>query len=281
MKTKSNLKPGTRTILFISAHPDDSEFRGCGFAALARQAGDRVVILSVTDGSSGHMSMDPISLAERRKREAQHSADVIGAESYCLGIRDGYLEPSIMNRMTMISAIRKISPDIIVTNRLNDYHPDHRYTAELVQDASYMLMVPNVCPDVPALRYNPIVLYWGDGFTSPEPFRPDVVVSIDSVIDKKLAMLYAHESQLFEWLPFVDKELDDVPGHDDKEGRMSWIRHMYDKRIIHRFADMYRDMLIARYGEMGMAIRECEAYQVCEYGYVPAKEELDLIFAGM
>ena len=281
MKTKSELRAGKRTVLFISAHPDDSEFRGCGFAALLRRKGDNVYIASVTDGSSGHMEMEPIPLADRRRKEAEASAAVIGAVSLCMGAKDGHLEPSLENRFNMIRMIRRIAPDIIVTNRLNDYHPDHRYTAELVQDSSYMLMVPNVVPDTPPLRYNPVVLYWGDSFTYPAPFKPDIVISIDDVIEEKLAMLGSHESQLFEWLPYVDGEIGKVPPAGDKEGRREWVRYMYNKRVIHRFSSIYRDMLTARYGEKGNSVVESEAFQICEYGYIPNKEELELIFEGM
>lgn len=282
MKNEINLKGSGRTVLFISAHPDDPEFRGCGLAALCSKRGDTVFIMSVTDGSGGHMIMGKREVAERREREARNSAAIIGATALCMGAPDGCLEPSLKYREELIRIIRKIEPDIIVTNRLNDYHPDHRYTAQLIQDASYMLMVPNVVSDTPALKYNPMVLYWGDSFTKPQPFSPDIVLSIDDVIEDKLAMLYEHESQLFEWLPYTAGEYDRVPPKADIEGRKEWIRYMYDKRIIHKFADMFRNQLIERYGkEKGTAVKECEAYEICEYGYIPNKEELDLIFKGM
>ncbi len=282
MKRKAELRKGHRTILFVSAHPDDTEIRASGFASLCREAGDRVVILSVTDGSSGHMNIEPIELAAIRRKEAENAVAVIGAESMCLNVRDGSLESSLKNRELMIRTIRKIAPDIIITNRLNDYHPDHRYTASLVQDSSYMLMVPNVVSDTPALGYNPIVMYWGDTFTFPGPFRPDVVISIDDVLEKKLDMMFAHTSQMFEWLPYVDNELDQVPPADDIAARHEWIRHMYNKRFVHHTSDCYRDMLISRYGkEKGESVKESEAFQVGEYGYYPTKEELELIFQGM
>ena len=93
----------------------------------------------------------------------------------------------------------------------NDYHPDHRYTGVLVQDAAYMVVVPNIASDTPALRKNPVFMYFEDGFQKPAPFRPDVAVSIDDVIDKKLDMMDAHVSQMYEWLPWVANALDKVP----------------------------------------------------------------------
>ena len=67
-----------------------------------------------------------------------------------------------------------------------------------------MVVVPNVCPDTPPLRKNPVFLYFQDRFQKPNPFRPDVVVAIDDVLDTKIERLDAHVSQFYEWLPWVD-----------------------------------------------------------------------------
>ena len=279
MKKKPCLVPGKRVVMCIGAHPDDSEFRCCGTAALWRALGDSVILVSVTDGSAGTFDLDRPAIAERRRREASAAASVIGAESEILGCVDGELEPSVANREKVIRVIRKYSPDIIITNRLNDYHPDHRYTAQLVQDASYMLMVPNVLPDVPPMGYSPVIFHWGDDFTEPAPFRPDAVIDIDPVFGRKIEMLSKHASQMFEWLPWVDGELDEVPA--EGSFRADWVKRLYSKRPNHRFSRWYRDKLEARYGEKGKSVVECEAFKVCEYGYRPSPEELALIFRGV
>src|SRR5439155_26914768 len=82
--------------------------------------------------------------------------------------------------------------------RPNDYHPDHRYTGILVQDAAYMVTVPFFCPDVPYLEKNPVFLYYSDRFQRPNPTRPDIVVDIDDVIEQKLTALDVLESQFLE-----------------------------------------------------------------------------------
>jgi hypothetical protein len=74
-----------------------------------------------------------------------------------------------------------------------------------------MVVVPNVAPDTPALRRNPVFMYFQDGFQKPNPFSPDIAVSIDDVIEKKIDMMDAHVSQMYEWLPWVDGKLDTVP----------------------------------------------------------------------
>lgn len=98
----------------------------------------------------------------------------------------------------MIREIRNWKADIVLAPRPWDYHPDHRYTGVLVQDAAYMVMVPNICPETPSLRKNPVFLYFEDGFQRPNPFRPDVAISIDDVFDKKVAAIASHVSQMFE-----------------------------------------------------------------------------------
>ncbi len=262
-------------ILSIGAHPDDSEFRATGTIIKLCRKGAEAYLMSISDGSAGHFSMDREALAARRAEEAASAAAVIGGHSLILGIPDGSITPSVENREKLIRAIRKIQPDIIFTNRTNDYHPDHRYASELVQDASYMLMVPNVCPDTPAMRYVPMILEWGDQFLRPRPFSPDIAVGIDDVLDEKLEMLSMHESQLYEWLPWVDGNLDMVPPPSDRNGRMDFARFMYRRRPNHAFSARFRDKLTALYGdEKGNSVIEAEAFEISEYGYRPSAEEL-------
>lgn len=281
MKKKPCLDPGKRIVMCIGAHPDDSEFRCCGTAALWSNLGDKVILVSMTDGSAGTFDMSREDIAERRRAEAISAAAIIKAESVIVGCEDGLLEPSVENREKLIRIIRKYSPDIIITNRLNDYHPDHRYTAQLVQDASYMIMVPNVVPDAAPMSFSPVILHWGDDFTEPTDFRPDMVIDIDSIFPLKLRMLAAHASQMFEWLPWVDGTLDEVPVETDVAGRIEWVRKLYSKRPNHRFSNIYRNLLVDRYGDSGARTEECEAFKVCEYGYRPSKDELERIFEGI
>ncbi len=120
-----------------------------------------------------------------------------------LDIHDGELMPTLENRRTITRKIREWQADVVISPRPNDYHPDHRYTAILVQDAAFMVIVPSFCPDVPALRKNPVFLYCQDGFKKPNPFTPDVVVPIDPVIEQKVACIDALESQFYEWNPWL------------------------------------------------------------------------------
>src|SRR3989440_2019634 len=252
------------TILAIGAHPDDCDFGAGGLAALCVRAGHRVHFVVATNGDAGHYEMGGAPLARRRRAEAQAAGAVIGIDYTVLDNHDGELEPSLANRRTIVRLIREIGPDLILTHRPNDYHPDHRYTAQLVQDAAYMVTVPSLAALTAHLPANPIILYMSDRFQRPYPFQPDVVVDIDGVLDLKLEMLHQHTSQVYEWLPFNSGRLEEVPSGD--VDRRAWLRDRYGPRNA-TLADRYRDALIGLYGEApGARVRFAEAFEVSEYG---------------
>src|SRR5262249_62228731 len=105
-------------------------------------------------------------------------AGIAETETDVLDIHEGALLPTLENRRTITRKIREWKADVVISHRPNDYHPDHRYTCILVQDAAFMVIVPNFCPDVPALRKNPVFMYSEDNFKRPNPFEADVVVPI-------------------------------------------------------------------------------------------------------
>jgi LmbE family N-acetylglucosaminyl deacetylase len=159
-------------VIAFGAHPDDCDGKFGGTAAKFVKAGAAVKFVSVTNGDAGHQEMGGVALARRRYIETQESARRLGIAEYeVMNNHDGELMPTLEVRLEVIRAIRQWKADIVLSPRPNDYHPDHRYTGVLVQDAAYMVVVPNIVPDVPALRKNPIFLYYDDNFQQPNPFR--------------------------------------------------------------------------------------------------------------
>src|SRR5450755_835406 len=216
-------------VIAFGAHPDDCDIRAAGTAAKFRALGAAVKFVSVTNGDAGHQSMGGGALAKRRRAEAEESGRRLGITYEVLDNHYGELLPTLAVREQIIRRIREWKADIVLSPRPNDYHPDHRYTGVLVQDAAYMVVVPNVVADTPPLENNPIFLYYADGFEKPAPFRPDVVVSIDSVWDQKIHALDAHISQFYEWLPWVDHELDSVP--KDAKARVAWLAKTWHREL--------------------------------------------------
>jgi hypothetical protein len=132
--------------------------------------------------------------------------------------------------------------------------------------------VPNIAPDTPALRRNPVFFYFEDHFQQPNPFRPDVAISIDDVMEKKLAALDAHTSEVYEWLPWVDGELDSVP--KDPAARKEWLK----KNRSRKPSEAVRQTLRKFYGSQADSIQNAEAFQLCEYGRRPRPEEIPRLF---
>lgn len=260
-------------VIVIGAHPDDCDGDAGGTAILWAKMGNAVKFVSVTNGDAGHHEMGGGALAKRRMAEAMEAGRRFGVEYVVLDNHDGELTPDLKIRKDIIKLIREWKADIVITHRPNDYHPDHRYTAMLVQDAAYMVIVPNVVPETPPLSVNPVFLYSQDNFKKPNPFHPDITVAIDDVIDQKIYAMSAHESQFFEWLPWTMGILDKVPV-DDK-ARLDFIAERYRGDL----PDDVRQSLIKWYGEKnGSKAKFAEAFEICEFGRHPNEIEILRLF---
>ena len=161
----------------------------------------------------------------------------------------------------------------MIAPRPNDYHPDHRYTGILVQDAAYMVAVPDIVPETPALKKNPVFLYFQDDFQRPNPFRPDVAIDITNVFAQKIHALDAHESQVYEWLPWIGHYSDQVP--QNKNDHEKWLAQTRDVKI----TPAVRTSLEKWYGKDKAAqVQHAEAFEICEYGTQPGDEQLKQLF---
>ena len=282
-------------VLMIGAHLDDNDFEGGGTALKYLKAGHDVRFISLCNGCGGHHELAPEAIAKRRYNEAQEVKKLIGLSAYDVWeINDCEIMADLETRKRLVKYIREYNPDIIFSHRTNDYHADHRNTAILVQDASYLLIVPNFCPEVPAMKEMPVIMFFNDNFLNP-PFKPEIVVSTDDVIDKKFEMYNCHVSQVYEWLPYTHGEIDLVP-KGEKE-RMEWYRqplipkdraltleeleayksknHSEYREAL--YASKYRDVVLKRYGEAGKKVIFGEAFQVSEYGSpLTAEKEKEL-----
>lgn len=278
-------------ILMIGAHQDDNEFRVGGLAHKYVQMGYEVRFLSLCNGCGGHHLMTPAETTARRAKESAAVAKLLGIRyDVWEDMNDCTLVPSLENRRRLIRYIREFSPDMVISHRANDYHADHRAAGILIQDASYMLIVPHECPDVPAMTKTPVIMYYEDRFTDPD-FRPDVVLDMDEEIDIKLQIAHLNVSQVYEWLPYTEGQV--VP--EGEAERFEWLKGMNitadttDEEVMAaprgysvRFAKTaarFRKQLIERYGvERGSKVRYAEAFQVCPYGGALTEELKQQLF---
>jgi LmbE family N-acetylglucosaminyl deacetylase len=262
-------------IIVFGAHPDDCDLGAGGVASIYASMGHKVKFVSLTNGDKGHQEIGGGELANRRLKEAKEAARRWGIEYDVLDNHDGELLPTLENRMTVIRLIREWNADLVIAPRTNDYHPDHRNTGVIVQDAAYLVIVPNIVSSTPPLTKNPVFLYFRDRFQRPNPFRPDIAVDITQAIQKKVDGLDAHVSQVYEWLPWTNQDLENVP--KGFEERKKWLLAATEKRS--SVTPEIKISLDKLYGpDKAAAVKFVEVFEICEYGKQPSQEEIKRLF---
>lgn len=264
-------------MMFIGAHPDDADFQSGALAHKICRAGGRAVMVSCCTGDKGHQWLSSSALAERRYGETQAAAKVLGVDKYLvLGYPDCEIEPTLELRKRLTRLIREEQPNLVVTHRTGDYHADHRAVGQAVRDAAYLMGVPLFCPETPVPEVLPFIMYGGDSFVEPAPFRADLVVSDDDVLDVLLEAWACHASQEFEWLPpqrGIDPKT--VPPADDHAGRIQFLRtRMMPGRPVAN-GKRHRKEIDGAWG--GKGPRLAEVFELCRYARRPVAEEIDYL----
>lgn len=265
---------GKIRVIAFGAHPDDADVRSAGIAAKYAAMGHRVKFVSVTNGDAGHCEMGGGALAKRRRAEAREAARRLGIAEYeVLENHDGELLPTLEVRQQIIRLIRNWNADVVLAPRVYDYHPDHRYTGVLVQDAAFMVLIPMVVTDAPPLKRNPVFLYYEDDFQKPQPFHPDIAIGIDDTWSKKLDAFEAEESQFYEAQPKCWGGGVEVPA--GRAERRQWLDKRWDRRPSGAILECLRKW----YGpQKAGQIRHAEAFELCEYGRRANDAELKKLF---
>lgn len=258
-------------VVVIGAHPDDADSSAGGTAIKFAKLGHNVLFISLTNGDKGHQLSGGGVLAKRRRAEAEEAGKRFGVTYKVLDNHDGELLATLDVRWDVIRLIREWEADIVIGPRSYDYHPDHRNAAIIIQDAAYLVIVPNVVSDTPPLKVNPLFLYAQDRFQKPYPFSPDIAIDISDVFDQKIYAMSAHESQYFEWLPWTNSQV--VP--EGENARIEWLKTTR-KGSINKDV---RQSLLKWYGQdRGTKVTNAEAFEICEYGKIPSEEEIRKLF---
>jgi LmbE family N-acetylglucosaminyl deacetylase len=255
--------------MIIGAHPDDADIVCGGTALKLISRGFKVKFVSVTDGRMGHHKLTPDETASVRRRETLEAARRMNLDGYDIyGYPDCGLYPTEEARMLVARKIREYQPDFIITHRTCDYHADHRATGQLVMDATYLLVVPNFCPETPEAKVYPAVFFLRDKFTVPRIMRPDVAVNSAPMLDQWAEAVSSHESQFFEWLPRENPPcLKANPGiNAPMEVKREFIKRFWAGR---KFVDAKR---------FNLPFEQAEVFEMSEYGRQLTREELKAIF---
>lgn len=253
-----------KRVLFIGAHPDDADVL-CGATAIKlARAGHKVKFVSATNGDTGHHLLSRAETVVRRKAEAQAAARCAGLAEYEILNHDCGLEPSVGNRRELLRLIRRFSPDLVISHRTCDYHPDHRATAQLVLDTAYVVMVPHFCEETPIPEKIPVYAYSYDRFVEPRPHRADAAIECDSILEEKLTLLACHASQFFEWLPWADGQKNfDASTLSDAARKQHLLRWMERFR---NAADNARELLKKVHGpHLGGSLAYAETFEQSTY----------------
>ena len=153
---------------------------------------------------------------------------------------DGTLLPTLEVRLQVIQIMREYKPNLVISLRPWDYHPDHRYTGVVVQDAINMVIVGNLLPYAPRAALHPgHGLHLGP-FPETLPFYSGYPGRRGRVYEQKMDALHCHTSQMYEWL--------DHPQTSDPAERRLWLKKKLETEMTTP-ATLYRQKLIEVYGK--------------------------------
>ncbi len=269
------MKNKEKRVIVICAHPDDAELTTGGTAILLSRSGYKVKLVSLTNGNKGHHKGTKNEIAIRRYNETQEVKKRMNCEYEILNNEDGELEANLKNRMEVIRLIREWKADIVITHPSYDYHPDHRNTSLLVQDAAFLVNVPKILPEVPALTESPLFLYTRGRYADRQKPNPDIVVDITPVVREKAYIIDAHASQIYEWLPWINRSNKIIP--DTQEEKIEYILKEY---VLKRGEIKEKDRHVVEkwYGSRAKEVKTIEAFEICEFGRAVNDQDIRELF---
>ena len=200
--------------MVVAGHPDDADFGPAGTAARWIDEGSTGWLVCCTSGDAGgeDPTADPLELAAVREREQRVAAGIIGYTGVSfLHMPDGALVNDLILREHLVREIRTFRPDAVLATDPSVIfyrggginHTDHRAAGLAAVDAVYpaarnpMAFPGLAAAGLAAHKVRRLYLFW--------PAEPDVRVDITATLDRKIAALTAHESQIKEPLHLAER----------------------------------------------------------------------------
>lgn len=180
-------------IMAIGAHPDDVEISAGATVAKSVALGQKVGIVDLTRGELGSRGS-----AELREIESSNASTVLGLTvRENLGMADGFFQYNEENLRSIITAIRKYQPEIILCTAPSDRHPDHGRSSKLIQDACFyagLLRIETVSGNESQKPWRPKAVY---SYIQDHYLKPDFVIDVTSFWEKKIEALKCYSSQFY------------------------------------------------------------------------------------
>jgi bacillithiol biosynthesis deacetylase BshB1 len=177
-------------LVAFSPHPDDAELFCGGTLALTAGQGRRAGIVDLTAGESGSYGDVPT-----RSAEAAAAAEVLGlAHRESLGLPDGRLADTDAQRASVVAAIRRLRPRVLILPFVRGRHPDHSGAAALVRASAFLAGVRNYAPGDHE-PHKPEKILYATAFRDYDAPRPTFVVDISSVFERKMRAVACYRSQ--------------------------------------------------------------------------------------
>lgn len=181
-------------LLAIGVHPDDVELSCAGTLLVEKRNGKKTGILDLTRGELGTRGT-----TQTREQEASASAKILGVETReNLELEDGFFLNDTASKLRVISAIRKLQPEIVLCNAIEDRHPDHGRSAQLIYDAGFLSGLRKIQTTdengQPQQEWRPkyVFHYIQDRF-----IHPNFLIDVSDVFDEKIEAIKAFKTQFF------------------------------------------------------------------------------------
>lgn len=178
-------------LLVMTVHPDDAELGAGGTIAKYVAEGKKVGIIDLTRGELGTRGT-----AETRAAEAKEAARILGVEvRENLGLRDGFFQNDEESQLTIIRAIRKYQPEILITNALDDRHPDHGRASKLVNDAVFLAGLRRIETELDGVVQEAFRPRLQLQLIQDKYIQPDIILDVTDYWDIKEQSILAYKTQ--------------------------------------------------------------------------------------
>ncbi|MEO8772016.1 MAG: bacillithiol biosynthesis deacetylase BshB1 [Ferruginibacter sp.] len=178
-------------VLAFGVHPDDVELSCSGVLMVEKNNGKTTGIIDLTEGELGTRGT-----AETRKQEAADSARILGVDiRENLKLADGFFKNDKESQLKVIEAIRKYKPEIVICNAPEDRHPDHGRSAALVSDAAFLSGLKKIETTQNGISQEAWRPKYVLHFIQDRYLKPDFIVDISDVIERKVASIQAFKTQ--------------------------------------------------------------------------------------